>query len=58
MHNYNREVKTMTKEIAQSLIEHNKKWLGEKLFNQILNDPRDYNYKFFNMLVEKAKENK
>lgn len=48
----------MTKEIAQSLIEHNKKWLGEKLFNQILNDPRDYNYEFFNKLVEIAEESK
>lgn len=46
----------MTKEIAQSLIEHNKKWLGEKLFNQILNDPRDYNYEFFNKLVEISKK--
>lgn len=48
----------MTQEIAQQLIESNKKWLGEKLFNQILNDPRDYNYEFFNKLVEIAKENK
>lgn len=45
----------MTKEIAQSLIESNKKWLGEKLFNQILNDPRDYNHDFFNSLVDKLK---
>lgn len=44
----------MTKEIAQSLIESNKRWLGEKLFNQILNDPKDYNYNFFNKLVEIA----
>lgn len=49
---------TMTKEVAQSLIESNKKWLGEKLFNQILNDPRDYNYSFFNKLVEIAEEDK
>lgn len=48
----------MTKEIAQSLIESNKKWLGEKLFNQILNDTRDYNYSFFNKLVEIAEEDK
>ena len=46
----------MTKEIAQSLIDHNKKYLGEEMFNKILNDPRDYNYNFFNKLVEIAQK--
>lgn len=43
------------KELAEDLIESIKKHLGEKLFNQILNDPRDYNYDFFNKLVDKLK---
>lgn len=46
----------MTKEIAQSLIDHNKEFLGEEMFNKILNNPKDYNYEFFNKLVDISKE--
>lgn len=35
---------------AQQLIESNKKFLGEKAYNEILNNPMDYSYTWLNKL--------
>lgn len=38
------------KQTAQQLIEANKKFLGEKAYNEILNNPMDYSYNWLNKL--------
>jgi len=38
------------KQTAQQLIESNKKFLGEKAYNEILNNPMDYSYTWLNKL--------
>jgi len=44
------------KQTAQQLIESNKKFLGEKVYNEILNNPMDYSYKWLNKLEDIAND--
>ena len=44
------------KKTAQQLIESNKKYLGEKLYNEILHNPMDYSYKWLNKLEDIAND--
>lgn len=44
------------KQTAQQLIETNKKYLGEELYNEILNNPMDYSYKYLNKLEDIAND--
>jgi hypothetical protein len=44
------------KELAKKLIETNKKYLGEKLYNEILHNPMDYSYKWLNKLEDIAND--
>ena len=38
------------KQTAQQLIESNKKFLGEKVYNEIISNPLDYSYHWLNKL--------